>query len=106
MRWPRWVAGEGRRTVRARDELRKRHKALLEGSYDCVDRVVLNAYMAPCHSPGGSRAWWRLWHEGSDAQLDDTHLIRLAGGSRGGCGPGGRPTACRSSTARPENGST
>ena len=65
--------------MRAKDELGKRHRALLEGSYDCVDRVVLNAYMVPCHSPGGFRAWWRLWHKGSDAQLDDTHLLRLAG---------------------------
>lgn len=47
--------------MRARDELSRRNKALLEDSYDCVDRVVLNAYMSPCHSPGGFRAWWRLW---------------------------------------------
>ena len=47
--------------VRSRDELSRRNKALLEDSYDCVDRVVLNAYMSPCHSPGGFRAWWRLW---------------------------------------------
>lgn len=65
--------------MRAKDELSRRNKALLEGSYDCVDRVVLNAYMPPCHSPGGFRSWWRLWHKGSDATLDDTHLIRLAG---------------------------
>jgi hypothetical protein len=38
-----------------------------------------STYMTPCHSPGGSRAWWRPWHKGSDAQLDDTHLVRLAG---------------------------
>lgn len=65
--------------MRARDELGRRHRALLEGSYDCVDRVVLNAYMPPCRSPGGPRFWWRLWHKGSDASLDDTHLVHLAG---------------------------
>jgi hypothetical protein len=65
--------------MRARDELSRRHKALLEGSYDCADRVVLNAYMPICHSPGGFRSWWRAWHEGRDADLDDTHLVRLAG---------------------------
>jgi hypothetical protein len=41
--------------------------------------VVLNAYMPICHSPGGFRCWWRAWHNGADADLDDTHLIRLAG---------------------------
>ena len=65
--------------MRGRDELSRRYRGLLEGSYDCVDRVVLNAYMPICHSPGGFRFWWRRWHGGSDADLDDTHLIRLAG---------------------------
>jgi hypothetical protein len=65
--------------MRARDELSRRCGDLLEGSYDCVDRVVLNAYMPICHSPGGFRTWWRAWHDGSDRELDDTHLIRLAG---------------------------
>jgi hypothetical protein len=65
--------------MRAIDELARRNEALLEGSYDCVDRVVLNAYMSICCSPGGFRSWWRAWHDGSDADLDDTHLVRLAG---------------------------
>jgi hypothetical protein len=38
---------------------------LLAGSYDCVDRVVLNAYFPLGHNPGGFRCWWRL-HGGSD----------------------------------------
>lgn len=37
------------------DELSNRYGDLLSGSYDCVDRVVLNAYMSLCHSPGGFR---------------------------------------------------
>jgi hypothetical protein len=52
---------------------------LLTGSYDCVDRVVLKAYFAVGHSPGGFRVWWRRLHGGSDDQLDDTHLMRMAG---------------------------
>ena len=32
---------------------------LLTGSYDCVDRIVLNAYFPMGHSPGGFRIWWR-----------------------------------------------
>jgi hypothetical protein len=39
------------------DELRKRYVDILEGSYDCVDRIVLNAYFRRGHSGGGFRAW-------------------------------------------------
>jgi hypothetical protein len=44
---------------------------LLAGSYDCADRIVLNAYFALGHSPGGFRVWWRRWHDDSDEQLDN-----------------------------------
>jgi hypothetical protein len=62
------------RDVRAKDELTRRFSELLEGTYDWVDRVVLNAYMPVCHSPGGFRYWWRAWHNGNDQELDDTAL--------------------------------
>jgi hypothetical protein len=52
---------------------------LLTGSYDCVDRIVLNAYFSLGHSPGGFRVWWRRWHEDGDERLDNAHLMRLAG---------------------------
>jgi hypothetical protein len=52
---------------------------LLRGSYDCVDRIVLNAYFPLGHRPGGFRTWWRRWHDGSDQTLDNEHLMRLAG---------------------------
>jgi hypothetical protein len=61
------------------DDFCERYGELLTGSYDCVDRVVLNAYFPLGHNPGGFRTWWRRWHDGSDDQLDDTHLIRMAG---------------------------
>ena len=49
---------------------------LLEGQYDCPDRVVWNACFRLGHSPGGFRTWWRTcW--GSDDDPDDTHLRRL-----------------------------
>jgi len=51
----------------------------LEGSYDCVDRLVLNAYFPLCHEPAGFRFWWRRLMGGSDADLDNAHLMRLAG---------------------------
>ncbi len=51
---------------------------LLTGSYDCIDRIVLNAYFRRGHSPGGFRQWWRQL-TGSDESLDNAHLMRLAG---------------------------
>ncbi len=61
------------------DGFSERYGDLLAGSYDCVDRIVLNAYNSLCHSPGGFRVWWRRWHEDSDDQLDNAHLMRMAG---------------------------
>ena len=61
------------------DELTDRYRHLLSGSYDCVDRIVLNAYFSLGHSPGGFRVWWRRWHGDSEDELDNAHLIRLAG---------------------------
>jgi hypothetical protein len=62
----------------ATDGFSERYGDLLTGSYDCVDRIVLNAYYPLCHSPGGFRVWWRRLH-GDDAQLDNAHLMRMAG---------------------------
>ena len=60
------------------DDLSGYYDALLEGSYDCVDRIVLNAYHTLCYAPAGFRYWWRRL-TGSDATLDTAHLMRLAG---------------------------
>ena len=60
------------------DQLSGLYSDLLEGSYDCVDRVVLNAYFAMGQSGGGFRVWWRALY-GSDENLDDNHLMRMAG---------------------------
>ncbi len=61
------------------DELSKRYGELLAGAYDCVDRSVLNAYFSLGHNPGGFRVWWRRLHDGSEEQLDNAHLMRMAG---------------------------
>ncbi|MGB7982725.1 MAG: hypothetical protein WCF36_18240 [Candidatus Nanopelagicales bacterium] len=61
------------------DEFTERYGDLLRGSYDCVDRIVLNAYYPMGHNPGGFRVWWRRWHDGGDEDLDNAHLMRLAG---------------------------
>jgi hypothetical protein len=61
------------------DDFCERYGELLTGSYDCVDRIVLNAFFPLGHNPGGFRTWWRRWHDGSDDDLDNTHLMRMAG---------------------------
>src|ERR687898_536783 len=61
------------------DELSERYGELLAGAYDCVDRIVLNAYFSLGHHPGGFRVWWRRLYDGSEEQLDNTHLMRMAG---------------------------
>jgi hypothetical protein len=61
------------------DGFTARYAELLTGSYDCVDRIVLKAYYPLGYQAGGLRTWWRRLHHGSDEQLDDTHLMRLAG---------------------------
>jgi hypothetical protein len=60
------------------DSLSERYAELLTGSYDCVDRIVLNAYFRMGHDPGGFRLWWRAL-TGSDETLENTHLMRMAG---------------------------
>lgn len=61
-----------------RDEFSKRYAELIETSYDCVDRIVINAYNPLLQQAGGFRHWWRQW-KGSDAGLDTTQLMRMAG---------------------------
>jgi hypothetical protein len=60
------------------DRLSHQYQDLLDGTYDCIDRIVLNAYFRPGHNGGGFRVWWRQL-TGSDESLDNAHLMRLAG---------------------------
>jgi len=60
------------------DQFSDYYAEFLAGTYDCVDRIVLNAYFQLGQSPGGFRHWWRQL-QGSDADLDNTHLMRFAG---------------------------
>ena len=65
------------------DDFAARYAGLLAGSYDCVDRIVLNAYYPMGNTAGGFRTWWRRLVGGGDAEadavLDNAHLMRLAG---------------------------
>src|SRR5215472_3198938 len=60
------------------ESLSDRYAELLSGSYDCADRIVLNAYFRMGHTAGGFRVWWRTL-TGSEETLDNTHLMRMAG---------------------------
>src|SRR5712671_5090671 len=60
------------------DGLSTLYQDLLSGSYDCVDRIVLNAYFRMGHDPGGFRVWWRAL-TGSDETLENAYLMRMAG---------------------------
>jgi hypothetical protein len=60
------------------DEFTAYHQELLEGTYDCVDRIVVNAYYPLGQRAGGFRTWWRQL-TGSDETLDRAHLERMAG---------------------------
>jgi len=61
-----------------RDEFSKQYSELIESSYDCVDRIVINAYNPLLQQAGGFRHWWRQW-KGSDKGLETEVLMRLAG---------------------------
>ena len=60
------------------DKLSSRYTNFLTGTYECVDRIVLNAYFQLGQRPAGFRIWWRQL-EGSDDKLDNAHLMRMAG---------------------------
>src|SRR5712664_3600435 len=60
------------------DGLSTLYQDLLGGSYDCVDRIVLNAYFRIGHDRSAFRVWWRAL-TGSDETLENAYLMRLAG---------------------------
>ena len=60
------------------DSFSQYYSEYLDQTYDCIDRIVLNAYNPFLQSGGGFRTWWRILN-GSDDTLDDTHLMRFAG---------------------------
>jgi hypothetical protein len=63
----------------ATDDRSDYYSDLLKGSYDCVDRIVRNANFALCYSPGGFRSGWRLLPNGSEEDLHNAPLMRMAG---------------------------
>ena len=61
-----------------RDQFSKHYEDLFKGGSDGVDRIVGNAYFPRGVNQGGFRCWWRLLN-GSDRDLDNAHLMRMAG---------------------------
>jgi hypothetical protein len=59
------------------DQLTQHYQDLVAGSYDCVDRIVRNAYFSLGMSPGGFRYWWQQL-TGSE-ENDNKHSMRMAG---------------------------
>ena len=66
------------RGMKAHDDFSDYYQELLEGRYDCPDRIVLNGYFPLGQTGGGFRYWWRRL-TGSEETLDQEHLLRLAG---------------------------
>ena len=64
--------------MKTKDSLTKHYEPLLDGVYDCIDRIVLNAYCPMLMVPGGVRNWYRIM-EGNDKDMSDTTMMRYAG---------------------------
>lgn len=64
--------------MRIQDSLTQHYAPHLTGSYDCIDRINLNAYCQMLLDPGGVRKWYRIM-KGDDKDLSDTTLMRFAG---------------------------
>ena len=64
------------------DQLSEQYQDLIEDSYDCVDRIVLNAYFPMAQDPGGVRVWWRALFGSEDdaaqAQAEECDAYRSA----------------------------
>lgn len=64
--------------MEAIDSLTAHYQPLLEGTYNCIDRIVLNAYCPMLMVAGGVRNWYRKMN-GDDKDLSDAALMRYAG---------------------------
>jgi hypothetical protein len=45
--------------MKYKNKFSEHYDELLEGEYDCIDRIVLNAYYPKLLSGGGLRDWYR-----------------------------------------------
>ncbi len=64
--------------MKFKDKFSQQYEEFLTGQYDCIDRLVLNAYYPKLLSGGGLRDWWRQL-KGDDSGLSTAALMRMAG---------------------------
>jgi hypothetical protein len=64
--------------VKPSDDLSSYLAPLLEGSYDCLDPITINAFFPLGQTGGGLRGWWRAW-KGSDQGLSHAGMKAVAG---------------------------
>jgi len=64
--------------VKPADDFSSYHATLLEGSYDCMDRLTINAFYPMGQTGGGIRLWWRDW-KGDEKGLSDAGMKAVAG---------------------------
>jgi len=86
------------------ESLSDRYAELLSGSYDCADRIVLNAYFRMGHTAGGFRVWWRVL-TGSDDTLDNKLSCAWRAASAVGFTDMRKPKAFRSCIVKPGSAS-
>ena len=55
------------------DELSQYYSKIIDATYECADRIVINGYYRPGYSGGGFRKW-RTLLKGSDDDPDNNHL--------------------------------
>lgn len=60
----------------AKDDFTAYYASLMDGTYSCVDRIVVNAYYPLGQTAGGFRTWWRRFQP--DEELTTKRLLRLA----------------------------
>jgi len=60
------------------DEFSQYYDEHIEGVYECVDRIVINAYNPIGQTGGGFRYWWRQL-KGSDEGLTNDAMKQMAG---------------------------
>ena len=65
------------------DQLSALYSEFLEGGYDCVDRVVCNAYFSMGQAGGGFRMWWRALFGSYLLSVDETGVLVTAKSAEG-----------------------
>jgi hypothetical protein len=64
--------------MKHKDKLSKHYDEILEDTYDCSDRIVLNGHFLMGCNAGGFRIWYRAL-KGSDEGLNNNTLMRMTG---------------------------